>query len=50
MITKNGSFDSKTSFSLYGGKYCFSKKEAQQVDPVKGYDSGRLIKKMVFWK
>ncbi len=46
--TKNGSFDSKTSFSLYGGKHCFSKKEAQQVDPVNGYDSGRLIKKKVF--
>jgi len=46
--TKNGSFDTKTSFALYGGKYCFSKKEAQQTNPVPGYDKGRLIKKKVF--
>jgi len=46
--TKNGSFDTKTTFSFYGGKGAFSTKAARLINPVEGYDNGKLLSKKTF--
>ena len=44
----NGEFNTKTLFSVYGGKGCWSNKDAQQTDPVGDYKSGVLLASKVF--
>jgi len=39
----NGVFDTKTSYSVYGGQGCYSHKDAQSPDPVGNYRSGNLL-------
>ncbi|MGV6861970.1 MAG: hypothetical protein ACWA41_09370 [Putridiphycobacter sp.] len=46
--TKNGVYDSKTSFSVYGGKGAHSNLAARKINPVLGYDSGQLIATKTF--
>ncbi len=46
----NGSFDSKTKFSVYGGKDAFNHPAARMVNPERGYDSGLLLDAKVFGK
>ena len=48
MDQANGSFNSKTKFSVYGGKEAFNHPSARKVDPVRGYDSGVLLDSKVF--
>ena len=38
-----GGADTKTKFSIYGGKGCWSEPDAQQVDPVGKYKAGTLL-------
>jgi len=40
---KKGVFDTKTKFSVYGGKGCITNKDAQNIDPVGNYKSGNLL-------
>ncbi len=44
----NGVFNTQTKFSFYGGKTCYSEKDARNVDPVGNYKSGVLITSKVF--
>ncbi len=44
----NGTFDSKTKFSVYGGKDAFNHPAAKNVNPVRGYDSGVLLDSKTF--
>lgn len=44
----NGSADTRTSFSIYGGKGCITNKDAQATDPVGNYRSGTLLKTKTF--
>jgi len=46
--TKNGAFDTKTSFTIYGGKGAYSQKEARAINPRANYDKGRMIDRKVF--
>jgi hypothetical protein len=39
----NGVFDTRTEFSVYGGKECWSNKDAQETDPKGNYKSGNLL-------
>lgn len=39
----NGGWDTKTKFSVYGGKAAYSDKDARYVDPVGNYKSGVMI-------
>lgn len=43
-----GSFDSKTRFSIYGGKGCYSNKAAQNINPQGNYKSGNLLNTKTF--
>src|ERR1700741_4227744 len=43
-----GGFNSKTKFSLYGGKGAHSDKAAQKTDPAGNYNSGSLINTKTF--
>jgi hypothetical protein len=43
-----GEFDTKTTFSVYGGKPCFSHADAIRIDPVGNYKSGNLIATKTF--
>lgn len=45
---KKGEFNSKTKFSIYGGKGCISNSKARQTNPVTGYDSGNLLASKTF--
>ncbi len=38
-----GIFDTKVKFSVYGGKECFSNKDARQTNPIGNYKSGNLL-------
>lgn len=40
---KKGEYNTKTKFSIYGGKTCYSNKDAQQKDPVGNFRSGNLL-------
>ena len=44
----NGVWDTKTAFYVYGGKGCWSDKDAQGVDPVGNYKSGTLLATKTF--
>jgi hypothetical protein len=44
----NGVFDTRTTFFVYGGKGCWSDKDAQGVDPVGNYKSGTLLATKTF--
>jgi len=44
----NGGFDTKTKFSFYGGKGCYTEKDARSIDPIGKYKSGALITSKVF--
>lgn len=44
----NGSADTKTTFSIYGGKGCISNKDARATNPVGEYKSGTLLKTKTF--
>jgi hypothetical protein len=44
----NGVFDTQTSFSVYGGKKCWSEEAAQSPDPVGNYKSGNLLATKTF--
>jgi hypothetical protein len=44
----NSSADTKTTFSIYGGKGCISEKDAQATDPIGNYRSGTLLKTKTF--
>lgn len=44
----NGIWDTKTSFSVYGGKGCWSEPDAQGSDPVGNYKSGTLLATKIF--
>jgi hypothetical protein len=39
----NGIFDSRMTYSIYGGKGCYSHKDAQETQPVGNYKSGNLL-------
>lgn len=44
----NGEFDSETTFSIFGGKKCWSDEAAQSPDPVGNYKSGNLLATKTF--
>jgi len=44
----NGVWDTKSSFSVYGGKSCWSDPDAQGSDPVGNYKSGTLLATKIF--
>ena len=44
----NGEFNTKTTFSVYGGKECYSNKDAQETDPRGNYKSGNLLATKTF--
>lgn len=44
----NGVFDTKTKFAFYGGKTCYSEKDARKVNPTGNYKSGTLITSKIF--
>jgi hypothetical protein len=43
-----GSFDTRVSFSVYGGKKCWSENDAKSVDPIGNYKSGILLANRTF--
>jgi hypothetical protein len=43
-----GSADTKTKFSIYGGKEAYSHKDARQTDPIGKYKSGTLLDSRTF--
>ncbi len=45
---KNGSFDTKTEFAIYGGRGAYSTKAARGTQPTKGYDAGIILDKKTF--
>lgn len=45
---QNGSFDTETRFSIYGGKKCWSDEAAQSPDPVGNYKSGNQLASKTF--
>lgn len=44
----NGSADTKTTFSVYGGSGCISNKDARSTSPTGNFKSGNLIKTKTF--
>jgi hypothetical protein len=44
----DGIFDTRTVFSVYGGKECYSNKDAQETDPKGNYKSGVLLATKAF--
>lgn len=44
----NGTWDTKMTYSVYGGVECFSNKDAQGIDPVGNYKSGNLLATKTF--
>jgi len=43
-----GNFDTKTSFSVYGGKGCITDPDAKNIDPKGNYKSGNLLASKTF--
>lgn len=48
MDQANGGFDSKTSFTVYGGKGAYSNPAARKPNPVNGFDAGTLLDSETF--
>lgn len=46
--TKNSSFNTQCSFSLYAGKGVHSLKASRQINPASGYDKGKLVYSKTF--
>ena len=44
----NGTFNTKTTYSVYGGKSCYTDKDAQETDPKGNYKSGNLLATKTF--
>jgi hypothetical protein len=44
----NGIWDTKITYSVYGGVECYSNKDAQGIDPVGNYKSGNLLATKTF--
>ncbi len=44
----NGVWDTRTTFSIFGGKECYTHKDAQETQPVGNYKSGNLLATKVF--
>ena len=44
----NESFNSKTKFSIYGGREAYSNKDAQSINPENNYLSGIMLKSKIF--
>jgi hypothetical protein len=44
----DGVFDSRMMYSVYGGKECYSNKDAQETQPVGNYKSGNLLASKTF--
>jgi hypothetical protein len=44
----NGTWDTRTVYSVYGGKECYSHKDAQETDPKGNYKSGVLLATKAF--
>lgn len=40
---KKGEYDTKTKFTVYGGKTCFTAKDVRSKDPVGNYKSGNIL-------
>jgi hypothetical protein len=40
---QNTAFNSKTKFSIYGGKGCYSNKDARSINPIGNFKSGNLL-------
>jgi hypothetical protein len=45
---KKGEYNTKTKFSVYGGKTCFTAHDAQNNQPVGNYKSGNLLYSKIF--
>lgn len=45
---KKGDYNTKTKFSLYGGKTCFTSKDVRYNDPIGNYKSGNLLATKTF--
>ncbi len=45
---KKGEYNTKTQFSVYGGKACFTAKDAQNSEPKGNYKSGNLLYSKTF--
>lgn len=43
-----GAWDTKTKFSVYGGKSCITAKDARRINPVGNYKSGNLLATKTF--
>ncbi len=43
-----GDFNTKTKFSVYGGKECITNEDAKDVDPFGNYRSGNLLCEIIF--
>jgi hypothetical protein len=43
-----GPFNTKTQFSIYGGKTCFTSKDVKYKDPTGNYKSGNLLASKIF--
>ncbi len=46
----NGDFNTKMSYSIYGGQGAYSNKDAQSPEPVGNYNSGNLLDTRIFGK
>jgi len=44
----DGLFDSRMTYSIYGGKECYSNKDAQETQPKGNYKSGNLLSSKTF--
>lgn len=44
----NGAFDSKTKFTVYGGKGCFTNEDAREINPKGSFKSGVMLKSKTF--
>ncbi len=45
---KNNQFNTSTFFGIYGGKGCYTNKDARNINPIGNYKSGLLLKSKVF--
>jgi hypothetical protein len=46
--TKNSAFNTSCKFTLYGGRGAHSTKAARQINPITGYDKGKVIQTKTF--
>ena len=44
----NGVWDTRTTFSIFGGKECYTNKDAQETQPAGNYKSGNLLATKTF--